>query len=60
MTYSVTVPAVKVRVRGRAALPARITTRISCADAANLARGRAGSAKEARIAEALAQGVCRT
>ena len=58
--YSVAVPAVKVRLWGRAALPARITTRISWADTANTARGRAGTAKEAMIREALTEGVCQT
>ena len=59
-TYGVTVPAVKVRVRGSAALPARITTRISWADKANMAADRTGSSKEARIHEALTEGAFQT
>lgn len=57
-TYGVTVPAVKVRFWGRAAVPARITTRISWADATGLTSGQPDSAKEAKIRDAVAEGVC--
>jgi hypothetical protein len=51
------VPAVKVRIWGRAAVPTRITTRISWADVADLASGQPDSAKEAKIRDAVAEGV---
>jgi uncharacterized protein YcfL len=57
-TYGVTVPAAKVRVWGRAAVPARITTRISWADATDLTSGQLDSAKEVKIRDAVAGGVC--
>ena len=57
-TYGVTVPASKLRFRGRAAVPMRITTRISWADATGRTIGQPSSAKESKIRDAVAQGVC--
>jgi len=49
-TYSVTVPAVKVRICGRTEFPARIVTRISWTDANDMTMGR----HEAKIRDAVA------
>jgi uncharacterized heparinase superfamily protein len=57
-TFGVTVPAAKVRVWGRAAVPARISTRISWADVTDTKSGQPGSAKEAKIRDAVDEGVC--
>ena len=57
-TYGATVPAMKVRICGRAALPARITTRISWKEVADTASRQPDSANEAKIHEAVAKGVC--
>ncbi len=57
-TYGATVPAMKVRIRGRAAVPALITTRISWTEVADMASRQPGSAKEIKIHEAVAKGVC--
>src|SRR5229473_500705 len=57
-TYGATVPAMKVRIRGRAAVPALITTRISWTEVADMASRQPGSAKEAKIHEAVGRGVC--
>src|SRR2546427_1146729 len=57
-TYGATVPAMKVRIRGRAAVPARITTRISWTEVVDMASRQPDSAKEAKIHEAVAKGVC--
>jgi len=48
----------KVRICGRAALPARITTRISWKEVADTASRQPDSANEAKIHEAVAKGVC--
>jgi hypothetical protein len=56
--YGATVPAMKVRIRGRAAVPALITTRISWTEVADRASRQPGSAKEIKIHEAVAKGVC--
>ena len=57
-TYGVTVPASKLRFRGRAAIPMRITTRISWADVATSTIGQHSFAKESKIRDAVAPGVC--
>jgi len=57
-TYGAMVPAVKVRFRGRAPVPARITTRISWTDVADIASRQSDSAKEAKIRDGVAEGVC--
>src|SRR6266849_2681606 len=57
-TYGVTVPAVRVRFWGRAAVPTRITTHISWADVTDMTRMQSESAKEAKISDAVAAGVC--
>ncbi len=57
-TYGVTVPAVKVRIWGKAAVPARITTRISWADVTDTSSSQPDYAKETKIRGAVAQGVC--
>jgi len=55
-TYGATVPAIKVRIWGRAIVPARITTHISWVDSNSLTRNQFKSADENRISEAVAQG----
>src|SRR5229473_3688989 len=57
-TFAVTVPASKLRFRGRAAIPMRITTRISWADVATSTIGQHRFAKESKIRDAVAPGVC--
>jgi hypothetical protein len=57
--YGVTVPAVKVRFWGRAAVPTCITTRISWAEVSDMISDRPNSTEEARICDAVAEGVCR-
>jgi len=56
--YGVKAPAVKLRFWGRAAVPMRITTHISWADVADVKSGQPDSAKEAKIRDALVEGVC--
>ena len=56
-TYGATVPAIKVRIWGRALVPARITTRISWVDSNSMTRNESKSADETKIGEAVAQGV---
>ncbi len=55
-TYGVTVPAVKVRIWGRAAVPVRITTRISWADVTDTESSQPDSLRETKIRGAVAQG----
>src|SRR2546422_1274119 len=57
-TYGVTASAVRVRFWGRAAVPARITTRISWADVTNMTSGQPEFARETKIRDAFAEGVC--
>jgi hypothetical protein len=57
-TYGATVPAMKVRICGRAAVPARINTRISWTEVADMASCQPESGKEAKIHETVAKGVC--
>jgi hypothetical protein len=57
-TYGVTVPAVKVRIWGRAAVPARIITHISWVDLSDMTKAQFKPANEAKICEAVAKGVC--
>jgi hypothetical protein len=57
-SYGVTVPAVKLRFRGRAAVPMRITTRISWADVTGTTIGQTSSAKESKIRDAVSEEVC--
>ena len=57
-TYGATVPAVKIRFWGRAAVPTRIITRISWADVTDMTSGHAYSAKEGKIRDAVAEGAC--
>src|SRR5258707_6067186 len=59
-TYGVTVPASKLRFRGRSAVPTRITTRISWADVAASATGQTSSARESKIRDAVATEVCQS
>ena len=59
MTYGVTVPASKLRFRGRAVVPLRITTRISWAEAASTI-GQMSRARESKIRDVVATGVCRS
>jgi hypothetical protein len=56
-SYGVTVPAVKLRFRGRAAVPMRITTRISWADVTGMTIGQPSSAKESDIRDAVSEEV---
>jgi hypothetical protein len=56
-TYGVTVPARKVRIWGRAAVPLRITTHISWVDLTDMERIQCKSTKEVKIGDAVAQGV---
>ena len=57
-TYGVTVPAVRVRFWGRAAVPMRIATHISWADGADMTSDKSEFANEAKIRGAVADGVC--
>ena len=57
-TYGVTVPASKLRFRGRAAVPMRIATRISWADVATSTIGQPSIAIESKIRDAVPPGVC--
>jgi hypothetical protein len=57
-TYGATVPASKLRFRGRAAVPMCITTRISWVDVTDRTIGQRSSAKESKIRDAVALGVC--
>ncbi len=59
-TYGVTVPASKLRFRGRAAVPMRITTRISWADVVATTIRQTSSARESKIRDAVATGVCQS
>jgi len=59
-TYGVTVPASKLRFRGRAAVPIRITTRISWADVTDRTIGQPSTATESNICDAVAPGVCQS
>src|SRR6266852_8322560 len=52
-TYGTMVPAMKVRICGRAAVPARITTRISWTDVADMPSRQPDSAKKAEIRDAV-------
>jgi hypothetical protein len=57
--YNVTVPAVKLRLWGRAAVPVRITTRVAWADVtdmADIADRRHGSVEETKFYDAVAKG----
>jgi len=56
-TYGATVPAIKVRIWGRALVPARITTHISWVDSNSMTRNKSKSADETKIGEAVAEGV---
>jgi uncharacterized heparinase superfamily protein len=56
--YSVTVRAMKVRIWGRAAVPTRITTRISWADATDTVTRQRPSAKATDIRDSVTEGVC--
>jgi hypothetical protein len=56
-TYGVTVPAVKVCIRGRAAVPARITTRISWVELNDITRMQSESAWGAKTSDGVAEGV---
>ena len=55
--YGATVPASKLRFRGRAAVPMRITTRISWADIAATTIGQIGGERESKIRDAVATGI---
>ena len=57
-TYGTMFPAMKVRICGRAAVPARITTRISWTDVTDIASRQPDSAKEAKIRDAGTEGAC--
>jgi len=57
-TYGVTVPAVSVRFRGRAAVPTRITTRISWVDLSDMISAQSRPAKKAKVCNAVVKGVC--
>jgi Heparinase II/III-like protein/Heparinase II/III N-terminus len=57
-TYGATVPAVRVRFWGRAAVPTRITTHISWADVTDMTSDKSEFANEAEIRGAVADGVC--
>src|SRR6266851_8379687 len=57
-TYGATVPAAKVFLWGRAAVPARITTHISWVDLTDMPRMQSESAKEAKTSDAVAAGGC--
>jgi Heparinase II/III-like protein/Heparinase II/III N-terminus len=57
-TYGVTVPAVSVRFRGRAAVPTRITTRISWVDLSDMIRAQSRPAKKAKVCNAVVKGAC--
>ncbi len=57
-TYGATVPAAKVCLWGRAAVPARITTQISWVDLTDMTIMQSESAKEAKTSDAVAEGVC--
>src|SRR5229473_7421136 len=56
-TYGTMFPAMKVRICGRAAVPARITTRISWTEVTDMASRQPDSAREAKIHEAVGRGV---
>jgi len=56
-TYGATIPAVNVRFRGRAAVPTRITTRISWADVTGIKSVRGDSSTETKIRDAVAEEV---
>jgi len=53
-TYSVTVPAVKVRIWGRTEFPARIVTRISWTDANDMTMGQHDSTNKTKLRDAVA------
>jgi hypothetical protein len=56
--YSVTVPAMKLRIWGRAAVPTRITTRISWADVTDAVSSQPRSSKATHIRDSVTEGVC--
>ncbi len=56
-TYGVTVPAMKVRVWGRATFPMRIATRISWTDVTDTISSQLGSAKATDIRDSITEGV---
>lgn len=56
--YSVTIPAMKVRFWGRAAVPTRITTRISCVDLSAAVSSQPRSTKATVIRDSVTEGVC--
>jgi Heparinase II/III-like protein/Heparinase II/III N-terminus len=58
--YGSTVPASRLRFRGRATIPARITTRISWVDIAASTMGQTSSARESKIRDVVATGVCQS
>ena len=55
--YGVTIPAMKMRLWGKAAIPTRIVTRISWTDVKEMQRGHAASTQEASIRPAVLEGV---
>lgn len=57
-TYGATVPAVKVRIWGRAPFPLRLTTRISWKETADTATLRLDFARTNKIDDDVAKGVC--
>jgi len=56
-TYGVTVPAMKVRIWGRATFPMRIATRISWTDVTDTISSQLGSAKATDIRDSITEGV---
>ena len=57
-TYGTTIPAMKVRIWGRAPFPLRLTTRISWKDAADATTRQLDFARRIKIDDAIAKGVC--
>jgi hypothetical protein len=57
-TYGATAPASRVRVRGRATVPARITTQIWWAEVGGLKSDQPESATRTKSHEAVPEGVC--
>jgi hypothetical protein len=57
-TYGATVPALKVRIWGRAAVPMRISTRIAWAEVEDIPIGRTDLTQEAKLRDTLVEGVC--
>ena len=56
--YGVTVPALKVRIWGRSAVPTRITTHISWADLTDAVSSQPRSAKVTDIRDSVTEGAC--